>query len=56
MQAFIQYVKGVSGQASHTASQCNYSNNYYGDQVCALVSGQEATVVTVLDSYALSHG
>ncbi len=37
MIRFIQKILGVqskSNQKSH-ASQCNYANNYYGDQLCS---------------------
>ena len=56
MNAIIQYVKNATTAASAVSSQCNYRDNYYGDQVCLLQGQQDGSVVTVLDSYALSHG
>ncbi len=37
----MKFLKRITGQSSQqqsaqTAVTCNYSNNYYGDQVCTL--------------------
>jgi hypothetical protein len=60
MSQIMRYFKASAGRDNTTATtqcQCNYSNNYYGDQVCQSGSGKPLTVgEQLLGDYARSHG
>jgi hypothetical protein len=60
MSQILRYLKATAGRDNTTAAvlcQCNYSNNYYGDQVCQIGSGKRLKVgEQLLGDYARSHG
>lgn len=60
MSQIMRYFKATAGRdntAAATQCQCNYSNNYYGDQVCQSGSGKRLKVgEQLLEDYACSHG
>lgn len=57
MKAFIQYVKQVAAESNTpVVCQCNYGDDYYGDQVCTLTAVTGSQWQGVLADYARSHG
>ncbi|WP_165490780.1 hypothetical protein [Bowmanella sp. JS7-9] len=45
MQAFIDKLFFISRQPAQTPVQCNYRDNYYGDQVCITTSAMPKPAV-----------
>jgi len=37
MQTLLSTIRKVSSETHSSHYQCNYLNNYYGDQTCALI-------------------